>query len=142
MCSTNKDINRVQYEQDPVGGQKLVLSQLYKPITNITKYHHFRMEEASPGTVFVRELPESEEAALTVVKRGQDARGLGVDTLPATVAPAGLSAARQWYLYSEIRQYCQEEFKDFTAPLPQVPKPRSSVIREETEEMHNRRRLT
>ena len=43
------------------------------------------------------------------------------DDLPPLVAPQGLSAERQWYLYDKIRQFCPESCENTTCPLPVVP---------------------
>ena len=43
--------------------------------------------------------------------------------LPSIVPAKGLSAERQWYLFDHIREFCPDEDKDITCPLPCVPKP-------------------
>ena len=48
------------------------------------------------------------------------------DELPPIVAPKGLSAERQWYLYENIRPFCPDSDKDITCPLPEVPNPKNT----------------
>lgn len=43
------------------------------------------------------------------------------DALPPQITP-GLSLYRQWYLYQQIRQFCDEEFQDTTCPEPERQK--------------------
>ena len=33
------------------------------------------------------------------------------DALPSQMTPPGVSLDRQWYLYEQIRQFCDEEFQ-------------------------------
>ena len=44
------------------------------------------------------------------------------------VAPPGLSAEREWYLYDQIREHCDPEFQDGTCPKPSVPKPKGREV--------------
>ena len=41
--------------------------------------------------------------------------------LPLVVAPSGLSLERQWYLHSQIREYCPDEVRDEVCPQPLTP---------------------
>ena len=49
-----------------------------------------------------------------------------------TVNP-GLDAARQWYLYDEVRPYCPSKIMDNVCPKPTVPRP-VLVVKEEEKE--------
>ena len=42
--------------------------------------------------------------------------------LPPRVVPKGLSPQRQWYLYDKIREFCPEEDREITCPMPTVPR--------------------
>ena len=43
-------------------------------------------------------------------------------SLPTVLQPAGTDETRQWYLYEQIRKFCEDEYKDITCPKPRVPK--------------------
>ena len=60
-----------------------------------------------PGVVHVKEYTNTEESEINTMKRGQIQIELDSETLPDTIIPKGLNAARQWYLYDEIRPYCK-----------------------------------
>jgi len=42
---------------------------------------------------------------------------------PQEIPPPGLDPSRQWYLYEEIREFCDSRFMDEVCPLPSVQKP-------------------
>ena len=43
-------------------------------------------------------------------------------SLPTVLQPAGMDETRQWYLYEQFREFCDDEYKDITCPKPHVPK--------------------
>ena len=51
----------------------------------------------------VKEYTDTEESEIKPMKGGQIQ--IDSETLPDTIIPKGLDAARQWYLYDEIRPY-------------------------------------
>ena len=102
----------------------------FKPIPNITSYHHFKMSKADPGIVTVKEYANSPEIDVRVFKkdiipssfRGQQ---------PTKIVPTGLDSKRQWYLYDEIRPFCSNNLaKDMTCPKPSVPRPQTATQQE------------
>ena len=93
------------------------LSDFFTTIPHITSYYHFRCKSEHPGIVFVREFADSEEKEVTVLKHNVDK-----DALPSQMMPSGLSLDRQWYLYEQIRQFCDEEYRDVTCPHPRAQK--------------------
>ena len=40
---------------------------------------------------------------------------------PAEILPEGLDLKRQWYLYNEIREFCDARFENLVCPLPSAP---------------------
>ena len=95
------------------------LSNFFTTIPHITSYYHFRCKSDCSGVVFVREFADSEEKEVPVLKHN-----ITVDreALPSQITPPGLSLDRQWYLYEQIRKFCDEEFQDVTCPEPRVQK--------------------
>ena len=89
----------------------------------ITKYRLF-CATGSPGTLSAKLVPGSSEESFSLLKN--QAQLPTRDDLPSRVTPAGLSPERQWYLYDNIRQHCEEEYKDLIAPKPLVAKPSSN----------------
>ena len=77
----------------------------FEKLPNIKKYHHFKMMAQVRGVVHVKEYTNTEESEINIMKRGQIQ--IDIETLPDTIIPKGLDAARQWYLYDEIRPYCK-----------------------------------
>ena len=54
---------------------------------------------------------------------------------PPKLQSSGLGLDRQWYLYREIRQFVEEDYKDLVAPLPkEADRPEKELEREETGE--------
>ena len=130
--STTKNINISQHVSDPQTGETLVevrdwkpyLEKRFKKIPNITKYQHFRFSSQHPGHMFVRELPSSEEKKINILRQPVDK--VHFLPMPKIIAPPGLNAEREWYLYEQIREHCDAEFQDATCPKPSVPKPKTS----------------
>ena len=130
--STTKNINVPQHISDPTSGEALVevrdwkpyLEKRFKKLPNITKYQHFRFSYEHPGSVFVRELPSSPEKQISLLR--QPVEEVHFLPMPKIVAPPGLSAEREWYLYEQIREHCDTDFQDATCPKPSVPKPKGS----------------
>ena len=99
--------------------------KFFRPIPNITSYHHFTMKEGNPGIVTLKKYCDSEEDMFHILKR---ASSVDTTSTPLEIKPTGLDAARQWYLYEQIRPFVQSNLaKDFTCPKPLIPKPCSSV---------------
>ena len=53
------------------------------------------------------------KSEINIMKRGQIQ--IDSETLPDTIIPKGLDAARQWYLYDEIRPYCKNTSETLTS---------------------------
>lgn len=88
-------------------------SSFFTTIPNITSYHHFSFHADHPGTVTLRKYCDSSPTTFKFMKSSPP-----TDGLPPILQPEGLSNARQEYLYDEIRQFCEEEYKDTTCPQP------------------------
>ena len=96
------------------------LGQYFEKIKFITKYHHFHIDINKPGKIYVR---EAVDGAVQEIQHVSNMIGLlERDVMPPTISPRGLSSERQWYLYDKIREYCPENSKDKTCPLPEVPR--------------------
>ena len=102
------------------------LGQYFQSVPSITSYHHFTMNEENPGVLILKKHCDSEEEMFSILKKGASVDSASI---PSEIKPAGLDAARQWYLYEQIRPFVQTNLaKDFTCPKPNVPKP-SSLVR-------------
>ena len=75
----------------------------------MTSYHHFRFEKNHPGIVFVRE-----ETGVTVIN---PETCIDPDDLPE-IFPSSLSEQRKQYHFEQIRQFCDEKYRDITCPEP------------------------
>ncbi len=100
------------------------LGKLFKELTGITNYQHFRVEADTPGKINVKRSVDAEEETLFLLKKKSfqfDER----QEKPPCFTSKGLSAERQWYLYDKIRLHIPLEMdKDATAPKPKVTKPK------------------
>ncbi len=100
-----------------------------KKVIGIKKFHHFSFDSSQPGVVAVKEHSNSLEKVMELVKTPSN-----FTDYPNQISPKGLSAEHQWYLYDKIRDFCSEDSRDVTCPLPSVPKPSSM---QNTPELHN-----
>lgn len=100
-------------------GSSLNKFQLSPHIITIT-------QKTRPGTLYLREFADSVEESIVILKKGVTSATIISAGLPSTIKPCGLDAARQWYLYEHVRQFCQTNLaKDLTCPKPLVLKPRT-----------------
>ena len=91
------------------------LGEYFRTIPNITKYHHFSVSKENPGEIVCKKFAEDPEEHHTMFKRGVTASSI-TDTLPKVVKPKGLDAQRQWYLYEQVRPFCNSNLaKDLTS---------------------------
>lgn len=124
VVDTSADVNVAQLVGDqegepivPVYDWASFLGSHFKSVPQLKRYHHFVFSAAKPGETEMREFSESASVSFTMM----------IDNwhplphqLPHRIIPAGLSSARQWYLYRQIREYCKEEMKDLVCPKPSV----------------------
>ena len=66
---------------------KTFLSAKFKAIPRVTSYHHFRLDEIYPGTVFVRDLHDSSEVSVTLCSKESV---IEPSILPLEVIPKGM----------------------------------------------------
>jgi hypothetical protein len=100
------------------------LGKIFKELSGITNYQHFRIEADAPGEMNVKRSVDAEEETFFLLKKKTfkfDERS----EKPPCFTSKGLSAERQWYLYDKIRLHIPSEMdKDVTAPKPEVTKPK------------------
>lgn len=127
-CSANCNFPQLVAEQDgsiivPTYDWTNFFISKMKKISGIKRYHHFRVTSSHPGSVFLRRRSDTPEVEIDLLR---DPWSPEEDELPTVIYPSGFSAARQWYLYEQIRPFCPDEDKDAVCPLPQCPKPGAS----------------
>ena len=137
QSSTDKAINLPQPIVDPVSKQQYVhfykwsafLDQFFKPIPQILSYQVFNISSAKPGTIILQRHSLSPQEEVSICRQLP-----GTTELPEEIPLQGLSLARQWYLYEQIREFCTtEEAANSTCPKPSLPKPNSAVLTESSE---------
>lgn len=101
----------------------------FKKIPGIKKLHHFRFPSTECGVVYTKLQSDGKETKVKLLK--DPSAEVDVNELPSVVQPKGLSTERQWYLHDQIREFCPENDRDVTCPLPSVPRP---VSRQNTPE--------
>ena len=83
----------------------------------ITSYHHqlssFFLHADHPDTVILGKYCESPPTTFKFLRPWPP-----TVALPPNLQPVGLSNTRQEYLYNEICQFCEDEYKDTTCPRP------------------------
>jgi len=100
------------------------LSKFFKPIPNITSYHHFAIDFEESGVVCVKKEVDSKEEKINLIKSG--CQFDAAQELPLELFPEGLSIERQWYLYEHIREHIpSEDDKNSTCPKPKASKPKA-----------------
>jgi hypothetical protein len=129
--STTENFNVCQTYKDKHGRKKNQfrkwsswLGKVFKELTGITNYQHFRIDADAPGKINVKCSVDAEEEIFFLLKEKTfqfDERS----GKPSCFTSKGLSAERQWYLYDKIRLHIPTETdKDATAPKPKVTKPK------------------
>ena len=123
-------------DTDPVtfSNWRLFLGQFFKPLKNISKFHHFTFDILHPGTVICKAFSNSEEVKVSLLKPNIVIKK---EDKPQELTAPGLDSNRQWYLYQQIRQYCRTEAaKDLTCPKPNCPK---SAVKTKDDEHDSRK---
>ena len=95
----------------------------FKKFPGIKKLQHFRFSSSEPGCVFTKEYSDSDTEEKVQLLKNPWAPDSS--ELPRVIVPKGLSPTRQWHLHDQIRQFCSDDDKDKTCPLPSIPKPSS-----------------
>ena len=96
------------------------MATFFKKIPSIKKPHHFNIN-SNDGQIFIKETSTSNTTTINLLCSPDIIPPN--ETLPEQLHPKGLSSERQWYLYDKIRQYCAEDSKNKTCPLPDIPRP-------------------
>ena len=92
------------------------LANSYRAIVGLLSYHSFSVSAEAADVMVVREYAGSPANRL-VIGKGPCPTGE-----PVVIAPKGLSAERQAYLFKEIREFCREGTEDEVCPRPpQMP---------------------
>ena len=103
---------------------KLYLSQYFKPLKNLSKFHHFTMRSDRPGIVQCKVLTDSPPVDVNILKKGVCL----TPAMPEPMPQSGLDLQRQWYLYEQIRGFCSSTCaKDLCCPKPIAPKQVSGI---------------
>ena len=92
------------------------INSLFKAVTGIRKYHHFKVSSDFPGFVHARERLTSEVVHIPILKRGITTEKVRCVSLPRVIPPAGLSHDRAHYLYTQIRPFISPQYQDITCP--------------------------
>lgn len=105
---------------------KTYLQNFFKPLKNLTRYHHFQFHADNPGWIEVKERNSGNPVSVNVLKGNvQPTAG----QLPDVITERGLDIGRQWYLYESIREFCSSDAaKDAICPRPVLPKSEAIVF--------------
>jgi len=96
------------------------LKKYFKKLPKITQYHHFKIDNRTPGLIQVKNRVNSPETDHQLLLRRfrADWQEL-LRTTPEVIRPPGLTAEREWYLYDQIRcPIPDENDRDLTCPKP------------------------
>ena len=64
----------------------------------------------NPGVVTMKQYSDSNSTCFQILP--------SPDILPSVISPSGLSSARQWYLYNQIREFCRDGTQVLVCPHP------------------------
>ena len=87
-------------------------------VPQLKSYHHFIFTAAQPGMVVMKEFTDS--VGKNYMMLADEEWVATHEELPLVMRVAGLSLSRQWYLYTQIREYCRHETEDLTCPKPSM----------------------
>lgn len=100
----------------PVYDWSAFLGEHFRSLPNLKRYHHFSFSSQHPGMVALKEFSDS---VATLFPLLHDTKwSPAPDRLPSVINPTGLSPARQWYLFREIREFCRPGTEDLVCPKP------------------------
>ena len=89
----------------------------FRKVPNITKMHHFEFTSTSlTGQVKCRPTTDDDWLAIDLLKTGKEQ--LLADGLPSVIPAGGLSQKRCAYLYSDIRPFVPDAYKEVLCPPP------------------------
>ena len=130
VVDTSANVNTTQLTGTPDGrvivptyDWQTFLYEHTKKLVGIKSFHHLRFSSTSKGHVFARLKSDSPEVDYNLLK---DKWSPTATVLPERLTPSGLNPAHQWYLFQKIREFCPEEAKDVTCPMPSVPQETST----------------
>ena len=105
-------------------------------VSGIKQLHHFASDAAKPGLCLLRDYAQSPVQEVSVNWYGEPMSS----QLPQVLVPAGLTQARKVYLFTKIRPYVADEFKDRVCPEPvevesvgEMEQPSCSITKQVTE---------
>ncbi|XP_053406279.1 uncharacterized protein LOC123531757 [Mercenaria mercenaria] len=96
---------------------KVFLSDRFKKVPNISKYHSFRFTIEQPGAVYMKENADDiDEIRFIICKTHY--LPMDVTDIPDVLPPGGLSKERQEYLFRHVRPLVRQPFQDILCPIP------------------------
>ena len=101
------------------------LANYFKKLQGIKSYHHFFLCKENPGVVHVKKLNDQPSQPFRILTSEVFPTAT---EMPLPVEPKGFSLEREWYLYDQIREFCEEGKQDLLCPLPSRPRQRSIGI--------------
>ncbi|MES9883075.1 MAG: hypothetical protein ABW185_19600 [Sedimenticola sp.] len=89
------------------------LGDVFLPMKGIRSCQVFRFHADHPGVVFTKSSAAGEEKRVLILRKG-----CTVDTsaLPTELAPGGIDDERRHYLFTHIRKFVRDPWKDLTCP--------------------------
>ncbi|KAK6174096.1 hypothetical protein SNE40_017436 [Patella caerulea] len=102
----------------PLFDWQAYISPFFKPLDGIKNLQHLRFDGRHRGSVFGKETTDGEERTVKLLKNIAE---LSPGELPEIVLPPGLDDKRQWYLFTQIREFCSEGTRDTVCPRPVCP---------------------
>ncbi|XP_061192127.1 uncharacterized protein LOC133200324 [Saccostrea echinata] len=99
---------------------KTFISQYFRPVRGIRKFHHFKFSSSFPGKVYVRETFYHAETEVELLKSSVTPEDLtAVAVMSEIIPPGGISPERQQYLFRMVRPFVRDPYKEMTCPNPE-----------------------
>ena len=95
------------------------LGEHFRSVPHLKKFHHFSFSTQQPGVVTMKEFSDSVGTSFMMLD--DKSWCPTAESLLPIITPTGLTLARQWYLYQQIREFCRDGTEDLVCPKPNVP---------------------
>ena len=107
-----------------------VLKNYFRTFPNLLLYHRFHFKYNSVGKITAKQYNDSAKVVVNIARN----RNIERQLFSKVLEPLGLSLARNWYLFKQIREFCAFKYRDTVCVFPSEPKPSTSAAQPTTDD--------